>query len=226
MPYCTRCGAKLPEDEEARFCPNCGAPIPREMHRRVNLSGEKRKKSYIALGKSRFLLVLAVFFLSLIVTSAGALSGIDESQAHLVAENFEKMEDVLHEFGVQMIFGNNMMYCLLMFVPFVGPIGGFYVLYSTGKVLAALSYVLGADPLVMFLSLLIYPHAWLEYISYSIATSEGILLSFCIWKYKLRGLKAEAINVAKYISICAVLLLLGAAIEMALITLASSSVIP
>ena len=27
MPYCTRCGIKLPDDKEARFCPNCGAPI-------------------------------------------------------------------------------------------------------------------------------------------------------------------------------------------------------
>ena len=134
------------------------------------------------------------------------------------------MEDVLQTAGIQLIFGNNMMYCLVMFIPFVGPIGGFYVLYSTGRVLAAWSSVLGADPILLFLSLLIYPHAWLEYASYSLAVSESMWLSFYVLKYRFRGLRAEAINAAKYISICTGLLLAGALVEMALITLAPSSI--
>ena len=64
----------------------------------------------------------------------------------------------------------------------------------------------------------IFPHAWLEYISYSLAITEGILLSIYIVKYRFRGVRAEAMNVAKYIAVCSILLLIGAAIEMMLIS--------
>jgi len=154
----------------------------------------------------------------------GALSKVNYSEAQVIIEDFEKMEDALQTAGIQLIFGNNMMYCLVMFIPFAGPIGGLYVLYSTGKVLAAWSSTLGTDPMLLFLSLMIYPHAWMEYVSYSLAVSESMWLSFCMLKYRFRGLRAEIINTAKYISICAVLLLIGAFIEVALITLATSSI--
>jgi len=224
MSYCTRCGIKLPEDEEVRFCPNCGAPVFFKAQRRIEDKKEARRPLQVASRKSRLLTFLFALFLCVAVTSAGALSKIDNSEAQIIIEDFEKIEKMLQTAGVQLIFGNNMMYCLVMFIPFVGPISGFYVLYSTGKVLAALSSILGTDPMLLFLSLLIYPHAWLEYASYSLAVSESMLLSFYALKYRFKGIRAEAINVAKYISICAVLLLAGALVEMTLLTLAPSSI--
>ena len=220
MPYCTRCGIKLPEDEEARFCPNCGAPIVLKPKRTIK---KGKGPLYVVSRKNRFLSILAILFLCIIMTSIGALSRVDGSEAQGIVKDFKEMERMLQTVGVQLIFGNNMMYCLLMFIPFIGPITGFYVLYSTGKVLAALGYVLGADPLLLLLALLIYPHAWLEYISYSLAISESIWLSFYALRHGLKGLRAEIINAAKYISICAVFLLAGAFIEMMLITSASIS---
>jgi len=222
MPYCTRCGIKLPEDKEARFCPNCGAPILLGMHGYIKVKKEKREPLHAVSHKSRFLSFLAILFLCVLVTSAGALSRIDGSQAQLIFEDFKEIEKMLRTAGVQLIFGNNMMYCLSMFIPFIGPISGFYVLYSTGRILAALSNVLGTDPLLLFLSLMIYPHAWLEYVSYSLAISESVWLSFYMFKYRFKGLRNEAINAAKYISICAVFLLAGAIIEMSLITSAGT----
>lgn len=224
MPYCTRCGSELPRDEEARFCPNCGAPIPFKARGYVKRREEVREQPRFASRRNRLLAFSVALFLCVAVTSAGALSKIDSSEAQLIVEDFKDMEEMLQRVGVQLIFGNNMMYCLIMFIPFVGPISGFYVLYSTGKVLAALGYVLGADPLLLFLNLLIYPHAWLEYAAYSIAISESTWLSFYALKYRLRGIRGEIINAAKYISICTVLLLVGAFVEIALITLASSSI--
>ena len=225
MPYCTRCGIKLPDDKEARFCPNCGAPIL-ETQGFIKVKKEGRRPLYAVSRKTRLTSVLAAFLLCVLVTSAGALSRVDGSKAQDMIEDFKEIEGVLQIAGVQLIFGNNMMYCLSMFIPFIGPISGSYVLYSTGKLLAAMSYVLGADPLLLFLSLLIYPHAWLEYISYSLAISESIWLSFYLLKYRYKGLRAEMMNVAKCISVCAVLLLAGAFIEMALITSASTLVPP
>jgi len=223
MPYCTRCGAKIPEDEEARFCPNCGAPIL--LKPRIDAAYRKEEvEPLYAARKMHTLLFLTILFLNILVTSAGALSKVESPQAQVIVKDFREMEKMLRTVGVQLIFGNNMMYCLVMFIPFVGPISGFYVLYSTGRVLAALGYVLGADPLLLFLSLLIYPHSWLEYISYSLAISESIRLSIYTLRYRLKGLKAELPRTAKYISLCAALLLTGALIEMALITLIPSAI--
>ena len=219
MPYCTKCGMKLPEDEEARFCPNCGAPI-REVYRRIEAE-EIRPIS----GLKRSLLFFAVLLLCLIVTSAGALSNVNITEAKTIVKDFNEMEEIIKKVGVRLIFGNNLMYCLVMFIPFIGPISGFYVLYSTGKVLAAISQTVGANPLILFMSIMIFPHAWLEYISYSLAITESILLSIYIVKYKFRGVRAEAMNVAKYIAVCSILLLLGAVIEMALISTFSSTLI-
>ncbi len=226
MPYCMRCGVRLPEDKEARFCPNCGAPIYFGMLGHVNMKKERRESLHLIAGKTRFLTVSTVLFLCMIVTSAGAVSKVDKSQAEAIIEEFKEMEKMLQTVGVQLIFGNNMMYCLVMFIPFVGPISGLYILYSTGKVLAASSSAVGVNPMLLFLNLMTYPYAWLEYISYSLAISESIWLSFCILKYGLKGFRAEIIQVAKSISICAVLLLVGALIEMALIRSVSSLIPP
>jgi len=49
-------------------------------------------------------------------------------------------------------------------------------------------------------------------------------LSFHVLKFRLKGIRAEMMNAAKLISICAVLLLAGAFIEMALIKLALPSI--
>jgi len=212
MPYCTKCGMKLPEDKEARFCPNCGAPI-RAVYRRTEAE-EIRPIS----GLKRSLLFSAVLLLCLIVTSAGALSNVNVTEAKTIVKDFNEMEEIIKKVGVRLIFGNNLMYCLVMFIPFIGPISGFYVLYSTGKVLAAISQTVGANPLILLMSIMIFPHAWLEYISYSLAITEGILLSIYIVKYRFRGVRAEAMNVAKYIAVCSILLLIGAAIEMMLIS--------
>ncbi|MCD6089424.1 RDD family protein [Candidatus Bathyarchaeota archaeon] len=37
MPYCEKCGAKIPED--AVFCPNCGAPVRAYWRRRLETAG-------------------------------------------------------------------------------------------------------------------------------------------------------------------------------------------
>jgi len=219
MPYCVKCGMKLPEDEEARFCPNCGAPI-REVYRRVKAE-EIRPIS----GLKRLFLFSAILFLCLFVTSAGALSSVNITEAKMIVKDFNEIEEIIKKVGVRLIFGNNLMYCLIMFIPFIGPISGFYVLYSTGRILAAIGRTVGANPLILFMSIMIFPHAWLEYISYSLAITESILLSIYVVKYRFRGVRAEASNAAKYIAICSILLLIGAAIEMLLISTFSSTLI-
>jgi len=221
MVYCTKCGTRLPEDEQAKFCPSCGAPIALRLDYTIPTRPSAEKKPRTAALRSRLIVTLIVFALCVGVTSAGTLAKVESSEAQGIVQEWEKVEEALETAGVQIIFGNNLMYCLVMFIPVLGPLNGFYVLYSTGKVLAAFGSTAGADPLLLFLSLFIYPHTWLEYVSYSLAISESLWLLFLTLKHRLRGFRGELSNASRAIAICTVLLLLGAFAEIALISVSS-----
>jgi uncharacterized membrane protein SpoIIM required for sporulation len=224
MPYCIKCGTQLPADEAAKFCPNCGAAIvPTMRHEQAPVA---RKEPYerleIATTRNRVKLMLVTLVLCFIITSAGALAQIEFSEADSITQEFQTWQDILGVVGLQIIFGNNLMHCLFMFIPGVGPFYGFYVLYSTGKVLAALGLMTGENPLLLFISLFIYPHAWLEYVSYSLAISENLWLIHAARKYQTKGFRNELSTAAKVMAICAILLLIAAIAEMSIISSALS----
>ncbi len=215
-----KCGARLLADESARFCPFCGASLDVQLpyERRLETGTEPRRALRVATLRNRVLVMLIAFVLCIAITAVGAVSRVESSEAHEIIGEFDKLEELLNDVGLQFIFGNNLMYCMIMFVPALGPYYGSLVLYSTGKVLAALGVTSGINPLTLFFSLFIYPHAWLEYISYSLAISESFWLIYAIIKDRSRGLRSELSTAAKVMAICAVLLLLAAFAEMYLIT--------
>jgi len=107
-----------------------------------------------------------------------------------------------------------------MFVPFLGIFIGTFAMFNTGSVLAAetitfnASHSTGVPPILVFAFLFVYPFAWLEFISYSTAMSEG----FWLIRRGLQGeWKREIKNLGKLILITAALLAAGALIEAALI---------
>ncbi|MEM2889386.1 MAG: stage II sporulation protein M [Candidatus Bathyarchaeia archaeon] len=221
MRYCMKCGARLPEDEAARFCPACGAFIGAQQlpyERRFETRRESRRTLGVATLRNRVLAVLLTFVLCLIITAAGAVSKVERREADEIVDEFDKLEEFLPIAGLQFIFGNNMMYCAIMFVPVIGPYYGSYVLYSTGRVLSAFGLASGYNPLELFFSLFVYPHAWLEYFSYSLALSESFWLIYAIVRHRERSLRNELSTAAKIMAICTVLLLLAAVAEMSLIT--------
>ncbi|MEM2936609.1 MAG: stage II sporulation protein M [Candidatus Bathyarchaeia archaeon] len=191
MPYCRKCGAPLPE--EAIFCPNCGVAITPKR-------GEMRVPPI-----SKRLAVIIVFVILIAVTFVGANSPIDPSEAGGIVEEIENMVPSL-----QLIFGNNFMHCLIMFTPVLGPVWAGYVLYSTGKVFAAFGYVSKISPNLLFGITFLFPHAWLEYLAYTLAVSQSIWLVLMAWQHQLR---AELKNLYKMVTVCALLLLLAAFIE-------------
>ncbi|MCS7119758.1 MAG: stage II sporulation protein M [Nitrososphaerota archaeon] len=219
MPYCKICGAHLPLDEELRYCPSCGSYLGRERLgvARGELKPATGKSERLISLRARVLLLCLMFLTSVIVTSLGAASTIDPAEAQDMLQDLERLREVLDYAGLPLIFGNNLMYCLMMFVPLVGPISGFFVLYSTGLSIAAMSSSAGTNPLLILFLLFLYPHAWMEYLSYSLAISESILLVYALLRYKILGFKQEFSNALKAIFICATVLLLAAIIEMQLI---------
>jgi hypothetical protein len=85
----------------------------------------------------------------------------------------------------------------------------------TGIGISAIASVQGVPPLLLLLSLAIFPHTWLEFASYSIAISESIWLL----RKLLRGQWHELKNTAILVGLCAILLLTGAIIETWLISI-------
>ena len=204
MPYCPRCGIKLPEEKGARFCPNCGSPIPR------SLLAEKRKISRTNVVRERIPVFLIIFMLCLAATAIGALARVDRSEATRIFREIEEQTESVKNTGFQSIFTNNLRIMVVMFIPIFGPVWGFIVLYNTGRVLAVFSMFYGIDPSIIFLSLLLYPFAIMEYVSYALAISESLMLTRSIIK---RDFKNGVIVALIVMAICIIALFLAAIIE-------------
>ena len=204
MPYCPKCGVKLPEEKGARFCPNCGSPIPR------SLFVEKRKISWTNIARERIPVFLVTFMLCLAATAIGTLARVDRSEATRIFREVEEQTESVKNSGFQLIFTNNLRIMLMMFIPVFGPIWGFIVLYNTGRLLAVFSMFHGINPLLIFLSLLPYPFAIMEYVSYALAISESLMLTRSIIK---RDFKNGIIVALIVMVICMAALFLAAIIE-------------
>jgi len=168
----------------------------------------------------RILTIIAFFFLSIIVTVAGTLTPLSNEDADALGSGLknthDKVTSLLTEQKVSFIFGNNFMICLIGFVPVIGPIFEWYVLYSTGVVLNAYTMYeqLGVSPTSIFFLLFLFPFTWLEFLAYSTAVAESFWLT---WRIIKRRSRMEMKNACILISICAVMLLAAAIIEAALL---------
>lgn len=211
MPYCPRCGIKLPDDEDTRFCPNCGAPVTRLRETgiiRVWQIGRRR---------SRIMVFLLVFIICISATLAGVMSHVDTKQAHKIVNEVDKLREITSSIrmGVPLIFGNNLMHTLIMFAPIIGPCWGLFVLYNTGTAYAAYAILYEVSPLVLFSSAFILPFTWMEFLSYALAISESLWITYALLK---RNIRRELVLATIMIAICNILLLLGALIEVAIIS--------
>jgi len=112
------------------------------------------------------------------------------------------------------IFGNNFFLTMIMFIPFIGPVIGFITFYNTGVVLESEAIAQGYPPSLTFAAQFLLPIIWLEFIAYSTAIAASIWLSARMFQGSFRH---EIINTAKFIALCAVILLVSAVIETALI---------
>ncbi|MGB9777887.1 MAG: stage II sporulation protein M [Candidatus Bathyarchaeales archaeon] len=164
----------------------------------------------------RIITIAIVFIFAVIITTVGTWTPIEEHEAKEIDDAMNQTVNSLmaNNALVQYIFGNNFMFTLIMFVPIIGVAFGAYVLYNTGAVIAAIAISNQIPPALSLIALFLTPVAWLEFIAYSTAMAESIWLTYRIWRR--RG-KHELINACKFISVCAVILLVAAIIEAAMI---------
>jgi uncharacterized membrane protein SpoIIM required for sporulation len=172
--------------------------------------------------RRRIITILVIFVAMVILTAVATLTPMDETQARQTYNDLNKTVNDLKNNNsmLQFIFGNNFELTLIMFVPFIGPIFGFYILYNTGVVLEASAMAQNFPPTLTFFILFLEPVVWLEFAAYSTAMAGSIWLSARIIQNRA---KHELTNTAKFIAICAVLLLVGAIVETVLIEAAGTA---
>jgi hypothetical protein len=169
--------------------------------------------------RKRILSTIVVFIVAIMITVIGSLMPMDPQQAKDVSNNLNQTVNTMKQDDTLLpyIFGNNFMICLLMFVPVIGPLLGFYILFNTGTVIGAISAAEGI-PTIVALAATFIPIGLIEFTAYSAAMTESIWLFRRILQG--RGLR-ELKNAGLFVSISAVLLLLGAVIETALLSIAA-----
>ncbi|MCW3980895.1 MAG: stage II sporulation protein M [Candidatus Bathyarchaeota archaeon] len=131
-----------------------------------------------------------------------------------VAEAQQLREEILADFertnDPRFIFGNNLYLTLIMFVPIIGPIWGFFVLFNTGSIIALISIARGFPPILTYLLLFLIPVFWLEFAAYSFAMAQSMILFLRILQHK--G-KQEGTKTCIVITLCTLILLIAAIIE-------------
>jgi hypothetical protein len=157
-----------------------------------------------------------MFIIAAIVTVIGSFIPLNSQDASSIANDLNQTLNTHKSNGslTEYIFSNNFLICLLMFVPLIGPIIGFIILGNTGIALGAISSVQGYPVWIGLLSLVLTPVFWLEFTAYSTAMAEGIWLTHRLMKRRWFTLKSTAI----LIGICAAILIVGAIVEVWMIT--------
>ncbi|MEM1580109.1 MAG: hypothetical protein QXE61_01210 [Nitrososphaerota archaeon] len=137
---------------------------------------------------------------------------ISEEEAKILMEEAKKI--LSEKYGVLDIFIHNFMIALLMFLPIIGIIIGGYAIYTTGKLIGVLANTYGIPSSILIISTIITLYGLIEFLAYGIAFSENIFLTKSIIS---RRLKREGKLTIISIALTALLLLIAATIEYALI---------
>jgi hypothetical protein len=167
--------------------------------------------------RKRIYSFIVIFVVAVLLTVIGSLVPLSPQYARQTSNQLNQTLNQNRASGTlpEYIFSNNFSICLVMFIPIIGPILGFFILFNTGLALAAISQVQGLPPLLEVALLILTPVFWLEFTSYSIGITESIWLFRRILQHRLGELK----NTAILIGVCAGLLAAGAIVETWLISI-------
>ena len=170
--------------------------------------------------RKRILSTIFILIVAIAVTGLGTLVPIDQQEAKKISNDLNQTVTTLGNEGalMQYILGNNLLICLLMFIPIIGSLLGLYIMFNTGTVVGAIAAAGGYSPALALIALFITPVAWLEFAAYSTAMTESI------WLFRRalqgRGFRELRKNTTMFITIATVLLAIGAIVETALISIA------
>jgi hypothetical protein len=181
--------------------------------------------------RKRVYSVFIMLVLAMLATLIGVLVPVSPETAQIISNELNQTLTEGQSRGTLDfdIFFNNFPLCLLMFIPLVGFFAGMFILFSTGQAFRAIFEVQMANgattatpdmsmAAVTVVLVLVGVAAvfLLEYISYSIGMAESIWLFRRILQNKWRS---ELKWLAIFIGIVALLLVIGAIVETATLSL-------
>jgi uncharacterized membrane protein SpoIIM required for sporulation len=169
--------------------------------------------------RKRIISAIIIFILALVITNIATLVPLSNQQANSISNDINQTINMDKANGTLApnIFRNNFMICLIMGIPILGPIFGFYVLYNSGIAIGAQIQTLGYPHYFGIIVNFLNPFVWIEFPAYSIAIVESIWL---LRRIQQKRIKHEAKYAALLIALCAVILVIGAFLEAAFITAA------
>ncbi|MGD0644398.1 MAG: stage II sporulation protein M [Candidatus Bathyarchaeia archaeon] len=169
--------------------------------------------------RKRIYLTIIIFVIAVILTIIGSFVPLSSQDASSITNQLNQTMNTHKANGTftEYIFLNNFAICLVMFIPIIGPIIGFIIIFETGIGFSAIASVQGYPVWVALISEAITPVFWLEFAAYSTAMAESIWLFRRLMQGRWRELK----NTAILIGICAAILIVSAIIEVWLITVLS-----
>lgn len=166
--------------------------------------------------RKRIYSIIIIFIIASIITVVGSFIPLNSQDAQSISNGLNETLTTHRANGslTEYIFLNNFSICLVMFVPIIGPMLGFIILFDTGVALGAIASVQGYPVFIGLLSLVLTPVFWLEFTAYSTAIAASIWLTRRLMQRRWLELK----NTAILIAICAAILIVGAVVEAWLIT--------
>jgi uncharacterized membrane protein SpoIIM required for sporulation len=185
--------------------------------------------------RKRLYSIILVFIIALVVTIVGSVTPLSQQDATNISQNLNSTLQLHRETNTltQYIFLNNFGICLLMFIPIVGAGLGMFILFNTGLALGAIASTQGYPVWVGLGSLVLTPVFWLEFAAYSLAMAESVWIFVRIIRLRLKvepdgavrwtgisTLKNELKWLGISIAACAGLLVIGAFVEVFIISLA------
>jgi hypothetical protein len=152
-------------------------------------------------------LFLVFLLLTVIIIAIGSSVPMSSERS---TELIEDLESLLPDPSAQPIFSNNFGIAAMMFTPIIGMLIGFFALFNTGVFISAMGTSLEIPGTVLLLALLIFPFAWLEFISYAIAMTQGVFLIIGLIR---KNFRRELIRTGILLAAVFIMLLAGAFIE-------------
>jgi len=127
-------------------------------------------------------------YLSIIITFYfGATTIMSSSDASALTQLGEEFIKEMMARGAIGIFINNYIYSLIMITPFIGVPFGMYTIYNTGLLSAAqiqtsMNIVDPSARAMLIILTVVNPIGIMEFISYALSITQGLLLIYAIYK--------------------------------------------
>jgi len=213
---CHRYGMLL--SPNAEFCPISGDNAKADVSERQNSQPKEHFPKLFShalnFNITRNVRVIVFFFfvaVFLIGLALGSFAPISLSNAEALTSSVRNQVNQSSFISlVESIAQNNIVLCLVFFVPVFGQIFMALTSYNTGLVISAVAVTNSMNRLTVLQNLFFYPSTWLETIVYGLAASESIIFLLCVIK---GDYEKEVKRLALTIMACAVILVVSAVIE-------------